>query len=243
MVNAHVSSSCKAFICNISLALFGSYLWIVSIEHSSIEEYVFEARKIIAFCDCLLICTSELVKMGMYFALLLNMYPNWPEIVLTIILAGLIHHYGKKSLGHLHSSILPLEIFHYPYWIKACMIKRKERETLEERAKKRANYLKAKAYRERRLRDPANFDSSRFSQTNTNIGSLLRTAAINLGRSDYDVSIFEARLEGDWYNETEQLKEEDVVTLSRYMPRLLSKEVHNILATGSYPQSRRSTLH
>ena len=88
------------------------------------------------------------------------------------------------------------------------------------------------------LQYPANFDSSRFSQTNTNIGSLLRTAAINLGRSDYDVSIFEARLEGDWYNETEQLKEEDVVTLSRYMPRLLAKEVHNILRVLS-PESTK----
>lgn len=237
-----------AIICNISLALFGSFLWIISIEYSCIEDFVLEARKILEFCDGLLILTVQFVQLGIFLASFLNLYPNWPEIVVMVVLAYVIQYCGKSNLGHLHYNILPLEIFHYPHWVKAIFMPKsvfnhKERESVEERAKARANLLKAKAYQQRKLRDPTISDSDRATQTNTSVGSILRTAAINLGRSDYDVSAFEARLEEDWYNEADLLKEEDVDTLSRYMPRMLAKEVHKILSTERYEKSRRSTFH
>lgn len=246
-----ISLVLEALICNVFLALFGSYLWVTSIVYSSLENYAFEARKFIAFCDGLSICTVIFVKAGIFFALFLNLYPNWPEIVIVMALAAGINHYGTRTLGELQLSILPLEIFHFPNWVKALALpstvfKHRDRVALEKRAKTRAKYLKTKAYHERKLRGPNNFDSnaSSISQANnTSIGTLIRTAAINLGRSEYDVSAFEAKLEEDWYNEADQLKEEDVDALARYMPRLLAKEVHKIIATKSFHSSRRNTAH
>ena len=43
-----------------------------------------------------------------------------------------------------------------------------------------------------------------------------------LGRIDCVVSIYEDRLEEDWHNDANQLKNVDADTLSRYMPRLLA---------------------
>lgn len=71
------------------------------------------------------------------------------------------------------------------------------------------------------------------------IGGLLRTAAINLGRNDEDMSVYEERLEKDWFNEVDQLKGRSVECLSRYMPLRLAEEVHKLVGM----QEREGDTH
>jgi len=78
---------------------------------------------------------------------------------------------------------------------------------------------------ERRKLDPDFRD-----ETNTSsITTLLRTAAINLGRNDLDVTIYEERLEEDLFYEAVHLKGRSVECLSRYMPLRLAEEVYILL--------------
>mmetsp|Transcript_10919 Transcript_10919/g.23726 ORF Transcript_10919/g.23726 Transcript_10919/m.23726 type:complete len:132 (+) Transcript_10919:156-551(+) len=71
--------------------------------------------------------------------------------------------------------------------------------------------------------------SDKNSQPESSMHELLRTAAENLGRSGRDVDEFVARLEEDWFNEAEQLKNRSVECLSRYMPLRLAEEVHRLV--------------
>lgn len=71
--------------------------------------------------------------------------------------------------------------------------------------------------------------SDKNSQPESSMHELLCTAAENLGRSGRDVDDFVARLEEDWFNEAEQLKNRSVECLSRYMPLRLAEEVHRLV--------------
>eukprot|EP00579_Thalassiosira_antarctica_P018169 CAMPEP_0201951118 /NCGR_PEP_ID=MMETSP0903-20130614/56839_1 /ASSEMBLY_ACC=CAM_ASM_000552 /TAXON_ID=420261 /ORGANISM="Thalassiosira antarctica, Strain CCMP982" /LENGTH=122 /DNA_ID=CAMNT_0048494375 /DNA_START=492 /DNA_END=857 /DNA_ORIENTATION=+ len=110
------------------------------------------------------------------------------------------------------------------------------REKLRTRAKLRAHKLRKRAYQERQKLDPRFREEGNASEYNvSSVGALLRTAAINLGRNDLDISNYEARLEEDLFNEADQLKGRSVECLSRYMPLRLAEEVQQQLEHKKTP--------
>ena len=127
-----------------------------------------------------------------------------------------------------------LECYHAPRFIKIAYpflwpITRKGKEELKLNAKLRADQLKKRAYHERKKLDP-DFDLRQNKTSTSSVGDLLRTAAINLGRYDSDLSSYEARLEAEWLT-IETMKDRSVDCLSKYMPLVLAEEVHRILVS------------
>eukprot|EP00956_Cyclotella_meneghiniana_P008935 scaffold12269_cov41-Cyclotella_meneghiniana.AAC.1 len=103
-----------------------------------------------------------------------------------------------------------------PLGCPRAVITRKGREELEEQAKAEAEILTKKALH------PINDEKC----DDSDIGGLLKQAAINLGRGDYDVTRFEDRLEEDWLAVIEQLRHKTVEFLAKYMPFGLAEELH-----------------
>mmetsp|Transcript_5317 Transcript_5317/g.12065 ORF Transcript_5317/g.12065 Transcript_5317/m.12065 type:complete len:409 (-) Transcript_5317:320-1546(-) len=211
--------------CNIFLALWSSILWILAIVYSSRENFVFEARKLIAFCNTLMWVTYSFITYGCFLAVYLNLRLHWPELIVVLASAAIFQWNGVRLVSELHLAVSPLSAYHQPLWLQAlsyplAVCTSNRRETLQERAKAEANQLKTKAYRERNTADHS---------SDTSIGALLRSAAANLGRVEDDLSLYEARLEQDWFNEAEQLKDRSVECLSQYMPLRLAEEVYNLV--------------
>ena len=63
----------------------------------------------------------------------------------------------------------------------------------------------------------------------SSVGTLLCNAAANLGRASKHVSLYEARLEEDWFNKPEHLKNRSAECLSKYMPLRLAEEVKRLV--------------
>ena len=101
---------------------------------------------------------------------------------------------------------------------------------MRERAKQRADELRHRAYRQRKMLDP-NMTNTNSACSNTNVGILLRDSAKTLGKIQYDVSIFEASLAKDWINDVEQMKGMSIERLSHYMPYGLAHEIHKTLSS------------
>lgn len=224
----------SAITCNIMLALFGSFIWLNSILYGAAEkDFVFEARKLLAFCNTLLVWTSLLVVCGLFLGVWSNLSPHYIESAVVITLGIVLFCIGTRRKNELNWSILPLEYYHSP-WVSRLfsfprsVLTQKGRDKLRDRAKARAKKLKTRAYRERKLLDPE-FDK----KLNTEIGKMLCDAASQLGRLEFDVTEFEARLEEDWINEVDMLRGRDVAFLSRYMPFGLAEKVQEILSKES----------
>jgi hypothetical protein len=221
----------SAITCNIMLALFGSFIWLNSILYGAAEkDFVFEARKLLAFCDTLLVWTSLLVVCGLFLGVWSNLSPHYIESAVVITLGIVLFCIGTRRKNELNWSILPLEFYHSSWAARLfsfprSVLTQKGRDKLRDRAKVRAKKLKARAYRERKLLEP-DFDK----KLNTEIGKILCDAASHLGRLEFDVTEFEARLEEDWINDVEMLRGRDVSFLSRYMPSGLAEKVQEILS-------------
>lgn len=132
-------------------------------------------------------------------------------------------------------------MYHLPFWALAVVqpasaFTKSGRESLRRRAKERAEGLRRKAYNDRKRIDPGNISSS---QRNSGIHELLRESADSIERTDFDVSIYVARLEDDWYNKVEQLRGLTVDTLSSYMPRMLAQTVYDTLSSDRVDSSER----
>ena len=138
----------------------------------------------------------------------------------------MIYYTGSKTSIQFFLACAPLKFYHVPHWYKK-IIPRSSSEKVKSRAKLRAQELKKRAYRERKKMDP-NFQA-RSSNSSSSVWGILRTAAVNLGMVDCDVSTYEAKLEEDWFNEADQLSNRSVECLSRYMPLRLAEEVHRLL--------------
>ncbi|KAL9183205.1 hypothetical protein ACHAXT_004992 [Thalassiosira profunda] len=222
-----------AICCNIFLAFFGSFLWFLSILHANAtEDFVLQSGKLMRFCSTLLIATLQTVTIGLFLGIYSNLSPHWAETIVVLVIAFVINAVGQRHVQKLVFDTSPIETYHLPLWARllsdpACVVTHKGREELRLRAKQRAEEVKRKAYREREQLDPS-LDAD-AKQSNTSIGTLLRKAAVSLGRSNYDTSIYEARLEEDWYCDASQLKGLGVEVLARYMPRLLAQRLHDIL--------------
>lgn len=102
------------------------------------------------------------------------------------------------------------------------MFTKKGRKRLKGRAIAEANGIKA--YYQKNQQSDNNSRSC-----DTIINELLSTAATSLGMIDYDVSVFEKRLLGDWFNDAKQLKDRSVDCLKQYMPLRLAEEVHKLV--------------
>jgi len=109
------------------------------------------------------------------------------------------------------------------------MLQKGGRKKIRDAAERRAKELKNRAYQERTILDPSASSTRGLNVSGTSIGKLLRRAADSIGRFDFDVSKFEAKLDEDWYNDASELRNLDVEVLSKYMPRRLAEEVHNQL--------------
>ena len=222
--------------CNLFLALWSSSLWLTAIVYGSRENFVFEAKKALTLCKVLMVCTVIFTLLGFIIATTLNRelmsltYGSsnlgWIGIPLAMAFnCSLI--YGFALLNGLLFEVSPLAFFHQPRWVQffgspSAAITGKGREKLKERAKAEAKTLEDKAFRVR--------DINHYSwQDDDSIRSLLRQAAINLGRPDYDVSTIETRLGVDWFTKKVHLKDSDAELLSRYMPLRLAKEVHRLV--------------
>ena len=171
--------------------------------------------------------TGNFVFLGLLLGIYKNLSPNLPETIITLVVAVSMRILGDKYWGRQISICMPLEYYHFPRYIQIMMgfITKAQRDELKGRAKIRAEKLRKKAYQERRKLDPGFRD-----ETNTSsIPTLLRTAAINLGRNDLDVTIYEERLEEDLFNDPVHLKGRSVECLSRYMPLRLAEEVYRLL--------------
>ena len=85
MTRSHPSTvpNLKAICCNICLAFFGSFLWILSIVYSGSNEtfaFVFESRKLFNLC-CLLMVTLQYVTVGLFLGIYANLSPHRAETI------------------------------------------------------------------------------------------------------------------------------------------------------------------
>jgi hypothetical protein len=212
--------------CNISLALWASTLWITAILYGSRDNFVLEARKYLSFCFALQSFIALLTTNAIGWAVYSNLGYDAPEAIVIAVLSYLVNLTGLKRYNDLLYAVCPLAVYHMPIWYLAIthpflLFSCKRSQKLKKRAIKDAQELESRVYSERAKPDPGTVNNNE----NT-IGAILSSAAINLGRKDFDVSSIKARLEEDWFNEAGQLKGKSADFLSRYMPYRLAEEVH-----------------
>lgn len=223
-------SMALAIISNVFMAMFSSFLWLMSVLFSgSHHNWVWGARKLMALIHVLLVCVLLFTVLGVGLGLYSNLSGKYPELAISLSFFTAVVVSGMYYTGLLVGNELPLEYYHFPFWFKLAvlpfpMLTNRGRKQLRAGAKLRAEELKERAFRERTVLEP---DSKRLATSD--LGILLRQAADSLGRDDYDISQYEERLEADWYNSPEQLKRMNVEILGRYMPRRLAEEVHSKL--------------
>jgi len=227
-----------ALCCNIFLSIYAAGCWMISIAMDSLnEEFVFECRTMLTGLQNLLMFTSQFTQFGLFLAVYKNLYPNLPEIIVTLSFAIIMYVLGTKYFGRHMATCMSLEFWHFPLFVQfmsapSSVLNASSRKRLKYRAKLRAKKLRMRAFNERSRIDPNFQENSAPPQYSTgSLGELLHTAAINLGRVDDDVSIYVARLEKDWFNEVNQLRERSVSCLAHYMPLRLAEEVHKMLGT------------
>jgi hypothetical protein len=213
--------------CNLFLALWSCILWITAVIYGTREDFVFNARHLIQFCNQLMWMTYNSVTVGCGLALYLNLSPNWTDLLIISIFVGIVILRGSMLMYDLQLRVSPLATYHQPGWLKfltnpGVIFSVKMREELKENAIAEAEYLKSKAHFRHKERDADPLPE-------TGMGALLRTAAENLKRPDYDVARFETALEADWFNEPDLLRNRSVECLAKYMPLRLAEEVHKIL--------------
>ena len=213
--------------CNLFLALWSCILWITAVIYGTREDFVFNARHLIQFCNQLMWMTYNSVTVGCGLALYLNLSPNWTDLLVISIFVGIVILRGSMLMCDLQLSVSPLATYHQPCWLKlftnpGLIFSAMRRDELEEKAKAEAEYLKSKAHFRHKKRDTDPLPE-------TSMGALLRRAAENLRRPDYDVARFETALEEDWFNEPDQLRNRSVECLAKYTPLRLAEEVHKLL--------------
>ena len=214
---------------NILLALVASFLWQFSVVHSAYHQsWVYGCRKMLLYQYHLqmsiMVCT--LVGMGLGIFNKFSYYDHWIELAVCMFVLVLTTGAALYVTTDMIASELPLEYFHLPLWFKYALIPfktltSKQRKEVHDAAKIRATELKELAYRERVLVKPTERSSDARSE-DTPIGTLLHDTAIEIGRCDVDVSIYEHRLEADWFDDISDLKAMSVDELSKYMPRKLA---------------------
>lgn len=221
---------------NLLLALVASFLWQLSVVHSAYHQsWVYGCRKFLHFQHNLqmLIMTCTIVGMGLGIYNKFSYNDYWIELAVCLFVLVLMTGTGLYLMSDLMASELPLEYFHLPRWFKYSLIPfksltSKQRKEVRDAAKVRAKELKERAYRERLLVKPKETSSDATSD-DTPITTLLRDTAIELGRCNFDVSIYEQRLETDWFDDINDLKAMSVDELSKYMPRKLAGAVSSKL--------------
>ena len=218
---------------NLLLALFSSFLWQLSILYSqSQRSWVYGCRKYLLFCHHLLTTVIFTTIVGVGVGLFNKFYPSIPELVICLTFYFSVIGNGIYRLTELISYEAPLEYYHVAFWFKAlilpfAMVTKRERERVKEAAKQRAAQLKEKAYKERAMIAPPDDESKPV--TLTEVGALLRLAADQLGRQNFDTSTYEDSLEEDWYTTVDQLRDLTVNILDHYMPRALAQKVFSLL--------------
>lgn len=167
------------------------------------------------------------VTFGCGLALYLNLRSNLIDLIVILIFVGIVIIRGMSIMCELQLSVSPLATYHQPSWIKffthpRFILSSKTREELREKAVVESEYIQFKAnFRQIKKELDSTPDSG--------ICILLRTAAKNMNRPDYDVSKFETNLAEDWFNEVEELKHRSVECLAKYMPLRLAEEVHKLV--------------
>ncbi|EJK57603.1 hypothetical protein THAOC_22337 [Thalassiosira oceanica] len=226
-----------AIMCNIFLALNGMSLWVLSILHSeSNQQWVFTVRGMLSLCNTLCIVTIFLDHVGMILAVYSNLSPRWPETIICFAVAAVLYISWQQAAGEILMKAIPLEFYHTPLWNQlvsnpAAVLTKKGRQELQTGARARAEELKQRAYQRRGIFDQnqtrRGADGDAEGQyPYLSIGALLRGAASRLGKSEHDVTSYEARLAEDWIEEVSQLRGMSVDFLARYMPWALANEVH-----------------
>ena len=218
--------------CNLFLALWSCILWITAIIYGSREDFVYNARNLIQFCNHMMWMTYISVTFGCGFALYLNLSEHLIDLIVISIFVGIIVLRGMMLMCDLQLKVSPLATYHQPFWLKiftniGFVFSAEKREELKEKALAEADFLKEKAKFRQEMRELDRLPDT--SPRTSTIGVLLSTAAINLKRPDYDVAKFEINLEDDWFNEVEQLKNRSVECLAKYMPLRLAEEVHKLV--------------
>ena len=223
---------------NIQLAFFGSMMWIMSLHFSvSNPKWTYSCRYMTTYLQMLFTCMLLFVTLGLILAVIAKFAPNIPTVIITVVLIGVAEIPGSYYMGKLLREEVPLELYHSPFWWKLVIspqsvLMEKGRSDLQRGAISRATTLR-KQFSVRLTDNNGTAASSSTSQRGRgSLYKLLEKAAVSIGRSDIDISIYIARLEADLYTDSEHLSEEDVDELSRYMPRRLAKEVHKILLEG-----------
>ncbi|KAL3827693.1 hypothetical protein ACHAXA_000566 [Cyclostephanos tholiformis] len=213
--------------CNLFLALWSCILWITAVIYGTREDFVFNARHLMQFCNHLMWMTYNSVIVGCGLALYLNLSPNWTDLIVISTFVGIVILRGTMLMCDLQLKVSPLATYHQPVWLKVLtnpgfVFSAKRREELKEKAVAEADFLKSKAHFRHQKKDTD-------PRPETSMGALLRTAAGNLERPDYDVAKFETNLEEDWFNEPDQLRNRSVECLAKYMPLRLAEEVHKLI--------------
>lgn len=165
-------------------------------------------------CHTLLCCVLVLTVAGVGVGILTKLAPNWPELVIAMSFFLIIAVSGVYKCAYLIATQLPLEYYHFPIWFKFGiipfpMLTQKSRDKIRAGAHQRAKELKTRAFKERTVLDPSVNIKESFSP----IGRLLRVAADTIGRTEVDVSQYEARLEKDWYTKPREYVSRCVGTL------------------------------
>lgn len=96
----------------------------------------------------------------------------------------------------------------------------------KEECKRRAGFLKHLAKHERQRNNPSNTEEI---ESDGDLTILLAKAAHAIGKKDADVQPYVDKLKKDWYDDVNSLRGESAEMLSKYMPRRLAKQVHQVL--------------
>ncbi|KAL9182665.1 hypothetical protein ACHAXT_013317 [Thalassiosira profunda] len=219
-----------AFSGNATLTVTASTLWLFSIVYSCTDkEWAVKCRKSLACCKILFLVTIEFTACSLFLGVYLNLSPYLPETIAALCVGIPLFLMAFRANCEALTALAPLELYHSPWWFRFLIypsVTHKGREELRSRAKRKADQMRKRAYRERKVVDPGSLTGPR---SGTSIGILLRRAAVNLGRLDDDMSSYEAALGDDWYDHPDQMKKMSVGDLKQYMPRRLAEEVHRLV--------------
>ena len=138
-------------------------------------------------------------------------------LVMIVVFGGATFVVGNSMLAEQ----VPLETYHFPLWFKSYMpwiLVGSYKRQLKDNACARAAELKKLAR------------MNQLSDDEKKLQELLLEACSRLGKSGEDVGPYLRKLKSDWLESVDQIMEENVDTLGKYMPYALAKKVYVLLS-------------
>jgi hypothetical protein len=213
------------------IAMFGSFLWILSISFSG-NQPAFLRNAVQYLCGLMVVLnvTFFTVISSLVIAVYNRLHENTVDAIVILVIVGIIAVYLMIIGNNMFINNTPLELYHAPLWyrmmyhgpVMALSGIGNSLNEVKEKSKARAAALQ-------KLKLSSKERPSIQIVQNEKVEALLQKACKILGRDDVDVTPYVKKLQLDWYDDLNRLKGENIDVLSKYMPRGLAVTVHGIL--------------